>query len=342
MNTYRSVKPEKSWRQRLSRWCGGWCLALVVLLSACGGAPATQPVPTAPPAPAKQAAPAPTATVPPSPTLPPSPTATWAPRPTPLPSPTPPPAAPLSATGGYLALGDSYAYGTGASDPATYGYAGRFAGALKEANGQALALRNLAVPGATSADFVGDFATRGQDGSSQLATAVRALADGGISVVTLDIGGNDVLRLLKSGGTCAGRATLTATCQTAVRQSLQTLTEPNLPLIVSALVEAAQPGTQILVLTYPNPFSVGRSKTLEEPTNQVMRELNTRIASAVQNATPAATSRGVTLTTVDLAPLFAGQGGQLTHVLDSPPDIHPNDAGYAIIAAALRQAYRAR
>ncbi|MGN6672419.1 MAG: SGNH/GDSL hydrolase family protein [Thermomicrobiales bacterium] len=342
MNTYCSAQHEHSWRRRFARWRGGWLLALLVMLTACGGTPATQPVATAPPAPAEQAALVPTATAPPKPTLPPSPTATRTPRPTSTPSPTATPAAPLSATGSYLALGDSYAYGTGASDPATDGYAGRFAAALKEANGQPPAIRNLAVPGATSADFVGDYATRGQEGTSQLATAVRTLAAGDVGVVTLDIGGNDVLRLLKAGGTCAGRATLTAACQEAVRQSLQTLTEPNLPLIVNALVEAAQPGTQILVLTYPNPFSVGRSKTLEEPTNQVMRELNTRIAGAVQNATPAATSRSVTLTTVDLAPLFAGQGGQLTHILDSPPDIHPNDAGYAVIAEAIQRAYRPR
>jgi hypothetical protein len=53
-----------------------------------------------------------------------------------------------------------------------------------------------------------------------------------------------------------------------------------------------------------------------------------------------ATARGVTLTPVDLAPLFAGKGGTLTHILDPTPDIHPTDAGYAVIADVLLRAYR--
>src|SRR5689334_19732398 len=114
MNTYRSAKSARSWRRRLSHWCGGWCLALLLLLTACGGAPATEPMPTAPPALAAQESPVPTATAQPTPTLPPSPTATRTPRPKPTPSPTATPAPPLIATGSYLALGDSYAYGTGA------------------------------------------------------------------------------------------------------------------------------------------------------------------------------------------------------------------------------------
>ena len=43
---------------------------------------------------------------------------------------------------------------------------------------------------------------------------------------------------------------------------------------------------------------------------------------------------------VDLAPLFAGQGSKLTHILDNPPDIHPTDAGHAVIAEALVRAYK--
>ena len=33
--------------------------------------------------------------------------------------------------------------------------------------------------------------------------------------------------------------------------------------------------------------------------------------------------------------LFDGRGGELTHVLDTPFDPHPNDAGYRVIADAF-------
>ena len=62
-----------------------------------------------------------------------------------------------------------------------------------------IGVKNLAIPGATSADFFGDWSSAGKAGKSPLADAVRALEAGGITLVTIEIGGNDILRLLKPG-----------------------------------------------------------------------------------------------------------------------------------------------
>ena len=241
----------------------------------------------------------------------------------------------------YLALGDSYALGTGASDPATKGYAGLFAASLS-GTGKAIPFKNLGVAGATSADFLGDWATTGREGNSPLANAVRTLGAGGVTVVTLDIGGNDILGLVKPGQPCEGRNIESDACFAAMRAALRELTTPNLTPIIAALVEAAPAGTQIIVLTYPNPFSAGKATTTEERTDAAMTELNILITNAVRANQAKAADRDVNLTLVELAPLFNKQGAKLTHIADKTPDIHPNDAGHAAIAEAIKKVYKKR
>lgn len=240
---------------------------------------------------------------------------------------------------GYLALGDSYALGTGASDPASKGYAALFAASLR-GTGPAITVKNQAVAGITSADFVGDWATKGQAGEAPLANAARALKGGGITVVTLDIGGNDILRLIKPGQPCEGQKIESDACFALMRESLRDMTTPNLAAIIPALIEAAPAGTQIIVLTYPNPFSVGKATTIEERTDAAMAELNILITNAVRLNQQKAADRDVTLTLVELAPLFNKQGAKLTNIAATPPDIHPNDAGHAAIAEAIKKVYR--
>ena len=67
-----------------------------------------------------------------------------------------------------------------------------------------------------------------------------------------------------------------------MREALREMTTPNMTQIVAALVEAAPAGTQIIVLTYPNPFSIGKSTTTEERTDAAMKELNILISNAVR------------------------------------------------------------
>lgn len=240
----------------------------------------------------------------------------------------------------YVALGDSYAYGIGSSNPTTQGYIEPFVAYLGATTRTTVGALDLADPGATSADLIGDFGVRGSQGTSQLARGAQLLATGGANLVTLDIGGNDILRLLEPGQPCAGKAILTDTCLAAVQGALRGDTARNLPLILNALLTAAQPTMRILVLTYPNPYSVGTNSAVEQRTNEAVQALNTIITGAVAAAQPLATAHGATLTTVDLFPLFAGRSGTLTHFLDATSDIHPNDAGYQVIAGAVIAAYQ--
>lgn len=241
---------------------------------------------------------------------------------------------------GYLALGDSYAAGTGASDPATTGYAGLFAAWLR--GDKQIVYTNQGIPGATSADFLGDWPTAGRDGTSPLANAARALAAGNITVVTLDIGGNDILRLVKPGQPCADKLIESDACFAAMRAALREMTTPNLTQIVAGLVDSAPAGTQIIVMNYPNPFSVGKTTNAETRTDAAMAELNILISNAVSANQEKAKSRDVVLTLVDIAPRFDNQGAKLTHIAEPTPDIHPNDAGYTAIVEALKKVYRPR
>lgn len=240
----------------------------------------------------------------------------------------------------YIALGDSYSYGIGASDLTSHGYVGPLTAALTASARMTVTALDLADPGATSADLIGDYATRASQGQSQLARAAQMLGTGGVNLVTLDIGGNDILRLLDAGNACADTAILSDTCLAAVQDALLQSTSVNVPHILTALVSAAKPGTRIIVLDYPNPYSTGTNSVIEQRTNVAVQGLNTIIMGAVTAAQSVASTRGVTLTTVDLFPLFAGRAGTLTHILDAEPDVHPTDAGYRVIADAIIAAYQ--
>ena len=96
----------------------------------------------------------------------------------------------------------------------------------------------------------------------------------------------------------------------------------------------------MVVLTYPNPFALGTGGVLEQRTDLVLRALNALLGATVARAQPAAAARRVTLTVVDVSPLFAGRVAGLTHILDTPPDVHPTDAGHAVLAEAVLRALR--
>ena len=143
-------------------------LALVAGLAACSGPePSPTPIPT------------------------PSPTATPTPTPSPTPTPTASPSPLPATTGTYLAFGDSLAVGVGATRPDATGYVARLHRELSEPGAaiRTTALRTLAIGGETSTSMIA---------GGQLAAAVDAIAgaDPPVALATLDIGGNDLLRLL--------------------------------------------------------------------------------------------------------------------------------------------------
>jgi lysophospholipase L1-like esterase len=239
--------------------------------------------------------------------------------------------------GTYVALGDSLAAGVGATSPAESGYVGLVYAAISQngdgANGNGVSsLTNLAIPGETTASFI----TGGQ-----LEAALDAIADPAVDVrlVTLSLGGNDLLRLLL-GGPCLLQPTGT-TCQQQVGASLQGLAQ-NYPDVVQQLMEALNArgtGGTLAVHTYYNPFS-GTGTSYEAAVDAVL--LGTDGVIDCEAAEPAAigmndiiacaaASHGARV--IDIQPQFAGRGRALT--LIGQQDVHPNDAGHSVIADAI-------
>lgn len=233
----------------------------------------------------------------------------------------------------YLALGDSLAVGVGAAPGA--GYVPRLRELLRQpAQGGIVHLANVAVSGETSDSFI----TGGQ-----LGRALDAIDDPMIDVrvVTLDIGGNDILGLLAPGGPCATDPAGMG-CQAAVVAGLGNVAR-NYPALLSAL--AARGGhARLLVMTYYNPFS-GAGSAYEALTDRALLGSDGKIDCAANARDPqtvglndliACLGSRAGATVVDVYPLFAGKGPVLTHVLSG--DVHPNDQGHEAIARAFAAA----
>jgi lysophospholipase L1-like esterase len=171
-------------------------------------------------------------------------------------------------SGTYLALGDSVAAGTGASDPATKGYVALLADDLRsdcakgrtgaqdkgkrgakgkgaKAGGCRIELVDLAVDGATTASLIAE----------QLPAALALIEERNgngsphddVRLITLTIGGNDVVGPVAAA--CAGG--LTPTCTQTVVNTISAAGR-NLMAIMDALRAAAGPETTIAVTTYYN------------------------------------------------------------------------------------------
>lgn len=242
----------------------------------------------------------------------------------------------------YLALGDSVAAGVGASVPQRTGNVARIHRALPAAGPMGIdRLINLAQSGESSVSM----RTGGQ-----LARAVAAIADPATDVrlVTLIIGANDFLPLLQ---TEACTDPFGASCQQAVGVALATLAQ-NYPAILQSIRQAldAQPGDErLLVMAYYNPFS-GLGNALDRAVDAAQLGSDGVVDCAANATDPTRVGLNDIITcigrlygaeVVDVHPLFRGQAPSLTHITDTPPDIHPNDAGHAVIAAAFLRRWAA-
>lgn len=218
----------------------------------------------------------------------------------------------------YLALGDSLAFGTGASDPERTDYVALVADALRAQVDPQLELAALAVAGATTQDVLDD----------QLPAALDRLREGDSRLITITIGGND---LFTFGAVPACREDPTDP-ECPLQDGLVDI-ELRLDEILSSL-RAAAPETTIVILIYPNPFSGTGDRVLAgvqvyEHAAQTSFDLLDSVIADV------ATRHDVLLANPRDA--FEGRGGELTHLLDEQPDPHPNDAGYRVIANAFLQ-----
>jgi lysophospholipase L1-like esterase len=241
----------------------------------------------------------------------------------------PPPAA---AGGWYLALGDSVAagYQPTTNDNPTGGYVGYVLQALQQQRPTTKTqLRNLACDHETSTTFTVGGSCTYEEGSqlSQALVFLRAHAST-TRLVTVTLGGNDVTPCLPQPNP-----------QSCTQQALSGLATR----LAAALAEvhAAAPSAQIVVTNYYNPYLAAWF------TNPALATLSTTLQSAL-NGTIASAAASAGASTADVASAFKSTDTtlvngvptnvlticQLTWMCTSNND-HPNDAGYAVIGAAI-------
>jgi lysophospholipase L1-like esterase len=229
----------------------------------------------------------------------------------------------------YIALGDSLSAGVGAS---VYDQKG-FVPLVHDALGPTFALLNLGIAGDTSTQMLRE------------GTLDRAIIEinqrnhdddpgNDVEVVTLEIGGNDLLDIFFDYVLTTGRCPNVEVglqrpeCVDQLRGALDRY-EPNLDLILDRLREA-DPDLEIFLLTLYNPWSGG------DPAFGGLAELslegdpNTPFPEGLQDVIRRqAEANGVHL--VEIYPLFAGKANEYI----ASDKIHPNDAGYQVMADAV-------
>lgn len=227
----------------------------------------------------------------------------------------------------YIALGDSLSEGAGASDPR----ATAFVPLVRAHLGDGYALLNLGHSGDTSDQLIDH---------GHLDDALSEIRDrngdddasNDVTLVTLEIGGNDLLRIYFSlviTGACPDVETSISKpeCTEPFRDALDAY-EPNLAATLDALQEA-DPALRILLLTLYNPFAgdgdtgalgdLALEGVADTPFPDGMNDMIRRQAD------------DHALTLVDVYPAFQDS----TEDLISSDLIHPNDVGYQVMADAV-------
>jgi lysophospholipase L1-like esterase len=255
----------------------------------------------------------------------------------------------------YLALGDSLAFGYSQAkfnslfpneNPAAYntGYVDDFGKVLRLFN-PGLQIVNDGCPGETTDSFINGpcqyqlglppsqppFPLHhpyvGGPASSQLSDALAYLSahPGKVSPITLDIGANDALGVIK--GVCH----LEPLCIAGQAPGLFAHVATNLGTIL-AQVRAKAPNAQIIVLGLYNPFG----STIAGG-DQLTAQLNTVMASV---------AAGAGARFADPLPLFNPPEPReqpticlLTNMCTPLVDIHPTDLGYAVLAGTILRQY---
>ena len=211
-----------------------------------------------------------------------------------------------------LALGDSIAAGSGASDPATTSYVALITEAVRSMLDTDLTVESLATGGPTTQDLI----------DQQLEPALVLLRRGDVLLVTITIGGNDLSQYGAHEACIRDPTDLECPLEDGLLE-----VEDHLDTIMNRLRETA-PDLPIVIQLYPNLFS-GTGHEFTRQAEDAFRLLNGVIVGV---------ARRHDVLTADPRRAFEGRGQHLTHLLDDAPDAHPNDAGYQEIADAFLSA----
>jgi len=230
-----------------------------------------------------------------------------------------------AASWNYTALGDSLAYGYGAAG--NYGYAERYRDHLQTDNGVDVQLANLGVNGWTSNDLLSAL--------KKNSTYRSAIANA--DVITFDIGGNDFLSAAEKyiTGTCGGKKN--NKCLTRAHKKFKSNFKKIIKLtkklnkknnLIMRSMNLYLPNTTFylnddLVTTdkYPNDFAV---------INPILTKINSLIGK---------TCRKNKILYADVHFSYNGSSGTEDPYLKGyiyDDNLHPNDAGYQVIADDLQ------
>ncbi len=246
----------------------------------------------------------------------------------------------------YLSLGDSVTFGIDPSTPAAQipsfgdqGFVRPFADSLAAANGGVRpTVLNLAIAGELSTSFFTAASPPGWTSrvpqlnlnypngttpqNSLMTSSINAIHAGGNSVgyASLMFGANDIFYL---AGTPAFQAASPLDQQAMIGATIGTM-QTNYVTALTTLTTLA-PEANIILPFYYNPFPAFA------PEHGFYNSILDGFRPLVQ-----ADAAAFGATFVDLGPLFAGRELELTNIATG--DVHPNQAGYSVIAGALTQA----
>ena len=228
-------------------------------------------------------------------------------------------------TWNYTALGDSLAYGYGATG--NYGYVERYRDCLQTDNGITVELENLGVSGWTSSDLL-DALRKNSTYRDSVSSA---------DVVTINIGGNDFVRMLSEfvAGTCGGKKN--NKCLKKNRKRFKSNFKKIIKL-VKKLSKNKKPIIRSMDLYFPETtFYLSSDYVTNDNYPSNFTAINPHLLKF--NTIIRKSCRSKKILYANVHSLFNGSSGM------EDPDlkgyifyngIHPNDAGYQVMADDLR------